>query len=67
LGQGKFTIMNHPLHNALDALRQAKAINLPEIADVLKAPNGIRWHGRKRDGDQWMLLKHGIDSYQVQC
>ncbi len=57
--------MDKALRNALDGLRQAGAQNLPEASTVEMSVPGSRWHGTKKDGDRWYLVKHGIESYNA--
>jgi hypothetical protein len=59
--------MNSALANALDALKAAKAKQIPTSYDVLLAPNGSAWYGLKNDHSHWKLIKHREDSYNVEC
>lgn len=58
--------MNIHLKNALDSLRSAGAISFPDEQTVENSPDGKFWKGQKKDGDQWYLVKHSSDSYNVQ-
>lgn len=57
--------MNPSLQNALDMLRSSGARNIPETSVVENSASGTTWHGQKRDGDQWYMVKHSQDSYNV--
>lgn len=59
--------INAALANALDALRSAKAKQLPTAYEILLAPDGTQWHGLKADNSHWALIRHKEDSYNVAC
>jgi hypothetical protein len=59
--------LNAALANALDALKSAKAKNIPTAYDVLLSPTYNVWHGLKQDGSHLKLIKHKADSYNVEC
>ena len=59
--------MNSALINALSALYRAGAKAIPNPEEVVNAHNGKKWFGEKKDGSHWMLVKHGIKSYNVTC
>ena len=58
--------MDIALRNALDGLRKAGARHIPEPSVVENSPAGSRWHGIKRDGDRWYLVKHSKGSYNAE-
>lgn len=59
--------LNAALANALDALKSAKAKNIPTAYDVLLGPTYHEWSGIKENGSHWRLIKHKADSYNVEC
>lgn len=59
--------LNAALANALDALKSAKAKNIPTAYDVLLSPTFNVWNGIKEDSSHWKLIKHKADSYNVEC
>jgi hypothetical protein len=58
--------MDVALRNALDGLKKSGALNLPSPSQAEAAPAGSHWHGRKKTGDRWMLIKHGEGSYNAE-
>jgi len=58
--------MDIALRNALDGLRKAGAMDLPDAQTIESARGGTSWAGKKRNEGQWYLIKHKAESYNAE-
>ena len=55
--------MNEHLAKTLKELEDAHAESVPTADDIMAAPDDTEWSGQIKDGGDWKLIKHAIDSY----
>lgn len=59
--------MNSHLQNVLIELKKSGALGLPRPSVVEAAKNLASWHGKKIDGNVWVLTKNNLNSYTNVC
>ena len=59
--------MTKNLQKALTELEEAGAREVPEEKEILDAPSGTKWNGKKGDGYSWELYKRAADDFKVKC
>lgn len=55
--------MNKHLAKTLKELEDANAEDIPMPDEIIDAPDETEWTGLIRDGGDWKLIKHSLESY----
>ncbi len=55
------------LKKVLDQLEEVGAKDVPEEKELMDAPSGTTWKGKKKDGYSWEIRKPYQNNFRVTC